>query len=278
MNGNEIANLHCVYNTINFIENNYDQAISIKELEAVSNYSYRNIQRIFRYTCGETIGAYQKKLRVENAYKLMLYTKESISSIALKVGFANLASFSKAFKQYFNCSPKEAKSGKKLLFNKADIVPVESFAALKPGIIYLPPTAVFYQSAFIPYENEQIELLWHHFLQHEFPVTGTAYYGVIADEPLIKEELNCRYDACSSAMAMHKKLPSKKILGGRYAEFIHNGKYETIEETYKGIYSGWILESDLEFAHTPIIERYLKHPGNTDLEEDQVTSILLPLK
>ncbi|PSL45645.1 AraC family transcriptional regulator [Chitinophaga niastensis] len=278
MNGNSSANLYCVYNILNFIENNYDQCISIKELEEVSNYSYRNIQRIFRYTCGETIGAYQKRLRVENAYKLILYTKESITSIALKVGFANLASFSKAFKQYFNCSPKEAKSNKKLLFNKADIIPVESVMVLKPEIIYLQPMEVYYESAFIPYENEQIELLWSRFMQNEFPDTGTAYFGVIADEPLIKEELNCRYDACSSAQAKRKKLPSKMILGGRYIEFIHAGKYETIEETYKSIYSGWILESELEFAHTPIIERYLKHADNTDSKEDQVTSILLPLK
>ncbi|MFL9484562.1 GyrI-like domain-containing protein [Chitinophagaceae bacterium LWZ2-11] len=278
MNGNSSANLYCVYNTLNFIENNYDQCISVKELEEVSNYSYRNIQRIFKYTCGETIGGYQQRLKVENAYKLMLYTKESITSIALKVGFANLASFSKAFKQNFNCSPKEARSNKKLLFNNADIIPVESAVVLKPEIIYFQPTEVYYESAFIPYENEQIELLWSRFMQNEFPGTGTAYFGVIADEPLIKEDLNCRYDACSSAQARHKNLPSKIISGGKYAEFIHTGKYETIEETYKSIYSGWILESALEFAHTPIIERYLKHADNTDSEENQVTSILLPLK
>jgi AraC family transcriptional regulator len=278
MNGNSTANLYCVYNTLNFIENNYDQFISIKELEEVSNYSYRNIQRIFKYACGETIGAYQKRRRVENAYKLMLYTKESITAIALSVGFANLASFSKAFKQYFHCSPKEAKSNKALLFNRADIIPAASTVVLTPEIIYLPPTEVYYESAFIPYENEQIELLWNRFMQHDFPETGTTYFGVIADEPLIKEELDCRYDACSSAQAKHKILPSKMILGGRYAEFIHPGNYETIEETYKSIYSGWILESKLEFAHTPIIERYLKHADNTDAQEDQVTSILLPLK
>ncbi|WP_141395665.1 MULTISPECIES: helix-turn-helix transcriptional regulator [Chryseobacterium] len=41
-------NLNCVYKVINFIEENYDQQISVKDLEEVSNYSYRNIQRIFK--------------------------------------------------------------------------------------------------------------------------------------------------------------------------------------------------------------------------------------
>ena len=277
MNGDSPANLYCVYNTLSFIENNYDQPISIKDLEKVSNYSYRNIQRIFKYTCGETIGAYQKRLRVENAYKLMLYTKENITSIAFKVGFANLASFSKAFKQYFRCSPKEARLNKTLLFKEANITPVESGVLLQPEIIYLPPVKVYYQSAFIPYENNRIEHLWEQFMRNAFPA-GTTYFGVIADEPLIKEELDCRYDACSSVQAKQQELPAKTILGGRYARFLHAGTYETIEETYKNIYSGWMLGSELEFAHTPVIERYIKHADNTVREEDQLTDILLPLK
>lgn len=269
--------LHCVYNVLHFIEENADQPISIKQLEALSHYSYRNIQRIFKYTCGETIGAYQKRLKVENAYKRMLYTKENITAIALKVGFANLASFSKAFKQHFHCSPKEAKSNKTLLFSEASITPIASGVTLQPDIVYLPPVRVYYESAFIPYENNHMELLWQRFLQHDFPRTDITYFGVIADEPLIRDELNCRYDACASIQARDRELPSKMILGGRYARFIHTGTYETIEETYTHIYAGWILGSALEFGHTPVIERYIKHPDNTETEATQLTEILLPI-
>ena len=91
------------------MEKNYDQPVSVKELEDISHYSYRNIQRIFKYSCGETIGAFQQRLKVENAYKRILYTQENLTSIAIEVGFANIASFSKAFKQHFGISPKAAK-------------------------------------------------------------------------------------------------------------------------------------------------------------------------
>ncbi|NSL86395.1 AraC family transcriptional regulator [Chitinophaga sp. Mgbs1] len=277
MNSNSSPNLNCVYNTLSFIADHYDQPIAVKQLEEVSHYSYRNIQRIFKYTCGETIGAYQQRLRVENAYKLMLYTRESITSIALTVGFANLASFSKAFKQHFNCSPKEAKSNKTRLFSEADITPVESGVVLQPEIIYLPAVNVYYESAFLSYDNGGIEKLWQRFMRNGFSDKDITYYGVIADEPLITQELNCRYDACSSVQARDRELPSKMILGGRYAQFMHTGTYETIEETYKHIYSGWMLESALEFAHTPVIEKYIRHADNTSAEADQVTAILLPL-
>lgn len=272
-------NLYCVYNTINFIERNYDRPISIKDLEEVSNYSYRNIQRIFKYSCGETIGAYQQRLRVENAYKLILYTTENLTRIGLEVGFANLASFSKAFKQHFGISPKEAKQSKvQLLCEGADLIPLSSDVLLKPEIMYVKPMQVYYQSTLTHYDNEEIELLWARFMQNSFPLLDTEYFGVIADEPLIREELNCRYDACSSAQAAHQKLPSKMIMGGKYARFIHKGSYETMDETYTKIYSRWIFESGLQFAHTPIIEKYVKHVSNSCPEDEQLTYILLPLQ
>ncbi|KIA94066.1 AraC family transcriptional regulator [Pedobacter kyungheensis] len=274
----DVANLYCVYNTINLIEQQYDQPISIKAIEAVSNYSYRNIQRIFKYSCGETIGAYQQRLRVENAYKLILYTKESLTTIALKVGFANLASFSKAFKQHFGISPKLAKSGKAQLFSTTNIIPVKAEGTLKPEIVYLPPVKVYYKSTFIQYTNHEIELLWSNFVKHSFPLRETEYFGIIADEPLIRDELACKYDACASQPAADQKLPSKIIMGGRYAQFLHKGKYDTLDGTYQKIYAGWILDCGLEFSQNPIIERYIKHVDNTEREEEQLTAILLPLK
>lgn len=271
------TNLDCVYHTLGFIEKNYDQTISIKELEEVSNYSYRNIQRIFRYTCGETIGAYQKRLRVENAYKMILYTHNSISLIALKVGFANLASFSKAFKQHFGMAPKAAKSQKTPFLAKAKIFPIEAAHLLKPEIVYVPPVTVYFKSAFIRYVHDEIELQWDKFLENVFPLNGNEFYGIVADEPLLRESLDCRYDTCSATQSQTRKLPAKTIGGGRYAQFTHHGSYETIEETYSLIYAGWILTTDLEFGHTPIIEKYIRHPDNTTSAEGQLTYIWLPL-
>lgn len=272
------TNLNCVYNTLSFIEKNYAQDISIKELEDVSNYSYRNIQRIFRYTCDETIGAYQKRLRVENAYKMMLYTKNSISSIALQVGFANLASFSKAFKQYFHLSPKQAKLQKTPLMANANIFPLETAQQIKHKIVYVQPFKMYYKSAFINYEHNEIERVWDKFMQNKFPAKESEFYGIIADEPLIRESLHCRYDTCCNMQSQTTNLPSKTIAGGRYAQFTHYGEYETIEETYIKIYSSWILNTKLEFGNTPIIEKYIRHPDNTSSIQEQITHILLPLK
>lgn len=267
----------CIINTINLIETRYNQVLSVKDLESISYYSYRNIQRIFKYSCGETIGAYQKRLRVEKAYKLLLYTKESLSQIAVEVGFDNISSFSKAFKQEFGVSPREARSNKVVLFKENAIVPLISSVELKPEIVYLPPLKVFYQSIQTDYANEIIETLWSKMMSWDFPKNGTEYYGIIADEPLITDKIKCRYDACASLPASDKTLPHKTILGGKYAKFLHKGSYDRIEETYTAIYAHWILSSKLEFSPSPIVEHYIKHDSNTADEKDFVTAILIPL-
>lgn len=266
-----------IYNTIHFIESNYNKVITIKELEAVSHYSYRNIQRIFKYACGETIGAYQKRLKIERAYKLLLYTTEPLTSIALEVGFENSASFSKAFSQAYSISPSEARKNKSILFEKNKITPAIIDAWIEPEIVYETETKIYYQSTKTHYANENIEELWQKITGLSFPASDINYYGIIADQPIITDKLKCRYDACASIQPVNGTLPSKKILGGRYAKFLHHGSYNTIEQTYYKIYAGWVLSTKLEFSPSPIIEQYIKNPGNTANELDYVTAILIPV-
>ena len=111
------------------------------------------------------------------------------------MGFANIASFSKAFKQHFGISPKAAKQSKEQLFCQDAIIPVTSEVLLEPEIVYLKPVQVYYQSMNTYYNNEEIEVLWEKFMENDFPDSGIEYFGVIADEPLIKQK--------STAAMMH---------------------------------------------------------------------------
>jgi AraC family transcriptional regulator len=267
-----------IYKTVDFIEQNYNKQISVKELENISCYSYRNIQRIFKYSFNETIGAYQIRLRLERAYKLILYSKSSFSEIAYEVGFESLSAFSKAFKKQYGFSPKQAKNEKLCLFNKLSIAAANCDEIIQPSIIFLPEVKVYYQSIFTNYVNKEINLLWDGLTSSYPSDSSIQFYGVIADESLITEEIKCRYDACSTDQRLEHKLNSKNILGRKYAKFIHLGSYATIEKTYEQIYSGWILTCELEFDNSPFIEQYIKHSGNTSTEIDYITAILLPLK
>lgn len=270
--------LESVYKVIHLIENQYNKEIPITEIERVACYSYRNIQRIFKYTCGETIGAYQKRLKLENGYKALLYTQESISNIALDAGFEGVASFSKSFKKLFGISPKLARSEKLQLFQKNGITPKTLQTNLTSELLYIPETKIYYISKKTHYLNEEIDTLWEKLLSYDVPAAGAQYYGIIIDEPLITIKINCRYDACINLPDKNHQLQSKNIFGGRYAKFIHYGFYDNIEETYAKIYAGWILNAKWQFDSSPIIEHYKKHPDNTKSQDEYITEIFIPIK
>lgn len=265
-----------IYDTQNYIEKNYNKLIAVNELEAISCYSYRNLQRIFSSLFNETIGGYQTRLKVENGYKIVLYSKNQISDIAIEVGFSDLQSFSKTFKKHFGISPSVARNRKEILFRDNNYIQSIDYD-LEPDIIFIPKKTVNYSSCRTNYINPEIESLWDNFLKNNPDDANSQYFGVISDDVIITNKAKCNYDACVFTENLNPKLPIKEIFGSKYAKFIHNGNYNTIENTYAQIYGGWILDNQLEFSHSPIIEQYINHDSNTSSESDFVTEILIPL-
>lgn len=86
-----------IINTIHFLEENYARSISVTEIEKVSFYSYRNFQRICKSACCERSRSFQKRLKLENAYKMLLFNKMPIKEIAYAVGFESASALTKSF-------------------------------------------------------------------------------------------------------------------------------------------------------------------------------------
>lgn len=269
-------NLKHIYNTRNYIERHYNQIISIRALEDISSYSYRNLQRVFYSLFKETIGAYQTRLKVENGYKKLLYSSAQISDIALEVGFADVQSFSKTFKKHFNCSPSVARNQKELLLN--DVHPQQAISSLlEPEILFIPEKTVYYSSCRTSYINPEIENLWETLLEIKITDPISDFFGIITDDIVITEKSKCTYEACIVTKAVLKNLPVKKIFGGKYARFFHHGCYETLEDTYQQIFGAWFLNNDIEISHLPVIEHYIKNDSNCDTPDHYLTAIFIPL-
>ncbi|MBL0736863.1 GyrI-like domain-containing protein [Flavobacterium sp. GN10] len=268
-------NLKRIYNTRNHIEIHYNQIISISDLEDISSYSYRNLQRVFYSLFRETIGAYQTRLKIENGYKKLLYSNTQISDIALEVGFADVQSFSKTFKKHFNYSPSKARNQKEFLLN--DFHPKEFIAFSEPEIVFIPEITAYYSSCKTSYINPEIETLWDSLLENEIKDPISDYFGIITDDIVITEKSKCTYEACIVTKAILKNLPVKKLFGGEYARFFHHGCYETLEDTYQQIFGGWFLQNDIEISHLPVIEEYIKNDSNCNTPADYLTAIYIPL-
>lgn len=89
----------------NYITENYSNGISVMEIANKYRYSQEYLCRYFKKYTGITIYQYINNIRLQNAYKDLVTTKESILSIALKNGFPNQKSFANYFKSIYGVNP-----------------------------------------------------------------------------------------------------------------------------------------------------------------------------
>jgi AraC family transcriptional regulator len=88
-----------------FIEENLHRNIEALDLSAVARRSRAHFSRSFKQAFGEPPHAYVIKRRIERACHLMTTTSESLSGIALSVGFSDQAHLCRLFKRAFCQSP-----------------------------------------------------------------------------------------------------------------------------------------------------------------------------
>lgn len=271
-------NLERIQNIIKFIEYNYHRAILPDELEDIGCYSYRNLHRVFKNIFNESLGEFQKRLKLENGYKKLIYTNDSITDIAFAVGFESLQAFTKSFKKQFHTSPSLSRLNRIDVFDEY-INQFNEKQDLAYELVYLNPLEIYYRSIKANnYDNEEIDTLWDNIDMLYGRQKNVEYYGIIVDQPLITVGKHCRYEACINQNPMNKSFASKSIFGGRYIRYTHHGSYELIENTYRLIYKNWLFDAKFEFDDSPIIEYYERHNFNCSTDTDFITQILIPLR
>ena len=99
----------------NYINSNYDQAISIKDLSEKLFLSIGYLSRFFKKNYGMNFASYLTNVRLVHAADELLYTNISVTRVAYDCGFTSAAIFNKAFKKVYNVTPtefrKQAESG-----------------------------------------------------------------------------------------------------------------------------------------------------------------------
>lgn len=97
---------------IDYIESNLDQDLSLETLAEIANFSRFHFHRIFRAMMNETLNQFIQRLRLERAAAWLVDNpKKSITEVALDCGFSGSATFARAFKDAFQMSASEWRSG-----------------------------------------------------------------------------------------------------------------------------------------------------------------------
>lgn len=89
-----------------FIDENYNQKLSIEELANMSGYSYHHFRHLFRRRFGASPIRYLMDKRLERARSLLRHTNLSVTAVAMECGFSNDAQFCTIFKRELGATPR----------------------------------------------------------------------------------------------------------------------------------------------------------------------------
>ena len=100
---------------IDRIESDLAGAPTLGQLAAEIGLHPAHVSRVFRRTCGETLGEYVRRRRVEEAERV-LATDISLAEIAAQAGFSDQAHFTRVFRHHFGVSPGARRRAMQLSF------------------------------------------------------------------------------------------------------------------------------------------------------------------
>lgn len=90
-----------------YIQENYQNKISLDEISKLVNMSPVSFNRFIKKRTGKTFIEYVNDTRIGYAARWLIEKDLSIAEVAFKCGFNNIANFNRVFKKSKNCTPSE---------------------------------------------------------------------------------------------------------------------------------------------------------------------------
>lgn len=277
-----------VEEVLNYINGHLGDDLNIKMLAERFCISFFHFHRIFKAVLNEPLGCYIKRIRLETAVKLIRYSNEPLGDIALRIGYSDLSSFSKAFSKEFGLSPLEFKSNNNSVLNTHIDYHISDagkiISDIKPKLITLPDREAAFIRVTGRYGGDEVYKAWDELERfastHNLISWKPDIFSVYYDDPDIVGIDNCSSDLC---IVTKKKIKSEGrvkleiIKGGKFAVFRYKGPYEKLWELYYSIYGNWVLFSDMKLRDSPSIEKYLNY--NSKIKpENLLTEIYIPIE
>lgn len=95
------------FESVKYIEEHYTEDIDFKKLAEIEHYNTNYYTEWFKNKMGISPSEYIKKLRIDKSKELLLNTDLTILQIGESVGYKYNSSFTRAFKDIENITPKE---------------------------------------------------------------------------------------------------------------------------------------------------------------------------
>jgi AraC family transcriptional regulator len=264
-----------------YIDQHKSDSLSLEDLASIACFSPFHFHRLFHAFVGESLHAYIKRLRLEQAALQLKNSDQSVTDIAFNAGFDTPGAFAKAFRERFGITPTGFRT-KNLSASNGQMMTQSEEEFMKPEVRQLADQTVMFVRRMGNYEKATAEA-WQTLcgtLPEMVRDRSVRFIGISHDNPSITEDSRLRYDACITVKGSPKpkgEVGVQVLKGGKYAVFLHQGSYEKFNETYDLIFSEWLPRSGYRLRETPCFELYLNDPDRTK-PEDLRTEIYVPIE
>lgn len=270
-----------ILRVLRYIHENPAEDLSLDVLAEIAAMSRFHWHRVFHAMTGETCAQAVRRLRLFRAARWLAHMDWSIEKIATRVGYSNIDSFSRAFREEYGTSPglfrQQGKPSSptqlilkeqtKMFDVKITEAPARRLAALEHTGPYTGLGAIFARLT----QTATTQNLWPQI---------EAVIGIHYDDPNVVSEEKLRAHAgiaLPQSVQIPDGLEEVHLVGGKYAVLQFKGDYEGIKVSYDHLFGKWLPNSGEEPADAPSYELYLNDPAETPVEE-LLTEIYLPLK
>lgn len=90
-----------------YIRTNYFEPLTLAEIAKTFNYNYSYLSTAFSRYTGQSFAEYLNQIRIEQACCILEKPKVQVAMVADVLGYSSAGYFSKIFKKYKGCTPKE---------------------------------------------------------------------------------------------------------------------------------------------------------------------------
>jgi AraC family transcriptional regulator len=256
---------------------------TVDSLASIANLSPFHFHRIYRALSGESVAATVQRLRLAKAARQLKDVGNSVTSIALGVGYVSPQAFARAFRGFAGISPSEFRERQTDLAHPCVEVAFSTQGTRAGGtsdvkLTELPPTdaqCLRHQGPIATIGLTYRKLLRMLGLGETF---SRGVIGICSGDP--EEGAGFHYLAGIVPMAPIEPagaLEAVHVEGGLYAAYRLVGPPALIAPTFQTLFGGWLPQSGYDPDDRPALELY-RHRSTPEARQDCVTDLLIPIR
>lgn len=250
----------------------------LEDLARIAHFSPFHFHRIYGGVAGESVAATVRRVRLAQATRLLQEGRQSITQVALAVGYESPQAFTRAFGQFTGQSPRAFQQQLHRVILDPLLASRDGCDAAMPEVRVVERPAQRLRAlrhqgpvATIPHTHRRLRL-------HVGGRAVSEWLGVGCGDPM--GSASFRYYAAVVSpedWPCEAEVEMLDVPGGLYAMHCLAGPYSRITAAINALYARWLPGSGFEPDDRPMLERYLNSPRDA-AQADLRTELLIPVR